>query len=411
VLKKMNSYLTAALPGIGGVFKEVHDDFIVHEIPLYLPSGQGEHCYVEIEKRGITTLEAIRRVARALEVAERDIGYAGMKDARGISRQTISIPRVRPEQVLALEIPALRILSARMHGNKLRLGHLAGNRFSILIREVAQDAKERADAIIRVLCQRGLPNWFGEQRYGIQGNSALIGRAILRQDFREAIAALIGKPELVTDERWQEGIAAFRRGEIEESLRLLPSHCRTERDVLQRLLRKPDNHAAAFRAVNPRLQKLFLSACQSALFDQVLAERLESFDRVLEGDLAYKHANGACFLVKDANLEAGRAAGFEISPSGPMFGCKMTLPEGEPRRVEDAILSAEGLSLQEFALPGGTRVEGERRPLRVPLGDPHTTAESEGLRLAFALPKGSYATALLREVMKPLQDGQAGANC
>src|SRR5512133_10660 len=105
-------YLTRHIPGIGGVIKQSPDDFIVEEIPSYLPCGSGEHCYLTIEKRGITTLEAIRRIASSLKVSERDIGYAGMKDAVGVTRQTISIQPIIPEKAMSLELDGIQILSA-----------------------------------------------------------------------------------------------------------------------------------------------------------------------------------------------------------------------------------------------------------------------------------------------------------
>ncbi|MBT1074895.1 tRNA pseudouridine(13) synthase TruD [Geobacter grbiciae] len=393
-------YLTAELPGTGGTIKETVDDFVVEEIPLYLPCGEGEHVYALMEKRGVTTLDAIRRLARALKLSERDVGYAGMKDARGVTRQTVSLPRMKPEEVLALELPGIRILSAVRHRNKLKLGHLAGNRFRIRVRGVVSDAPARATAILAVLERRGVPNRFGEQRYGAQGNSHLIGRAMLAGDWRAAVDLLMGDPAKVTGEAWRSAIEAYQRGELEESQRLFPGHCRTERDVIQRLVKRPDDFEGAFRAVNPRLRKLYLSACQSALFDHVVEARLDSLDTVQEGDLAWKHANGACFLVTDSAAEAPRAEHFEISPTGPLFGCRMMMPEGEEGALERSLLAAEGVEPASFDLPGGLRMEGERRPLRVPLGDPRVFADADGLVLEFSLPKGSYATAVLREVVK-----------
>jgi tRNA pseudouridine13 synthase len=132
----------------------------------------------------------------------------------------------------------------------------------------------------------------------------------------------------------------------------------------------------------------------------VVEARLETLDTVREGDLAWKHANGACFLVTDAAAEAPRSESFEISPTGPLFGCRMTMPEGEEGALENSLLAAEGLEPASFDLPGGLRMEGERRPLRVPLGAPRASADADGLVLDFSLPKGSYATAVLREIMK-----------
>ena len=402
----MHTYLTADLPGTGGVIKETPEDFLVAEIPLYLPCGEGEHTYAEIEKRGITTLEALRRMAKALDVSERDLGYAGMKDAKGVTRQTFSIPRVAPERVMALELPGIRVLSAALHKNKLKLGHLRGNRFRLRVREVGADAVEKTAAILEVLTGRGVPNYFGEQRYGAQGNSHLIGAALLRGDSQGAINALIGDPARVTDQRWRTAIEAYRRGELEESLRTFPGHCRTERDLLQRLAKQPDGWDKAFRAVHPRLKKLYLSAFQSFLFDRLLDWRIERLDQVVAGDLAFKHDNGACFLVTDPAAESPRAAAFEISPTGPLFGCKMTEPAGCVLELERRLLDGEGLTPASFNLGGGLRMDGERRPLRVPLYEPMVSRDAEGLVLEFGLPRGSYATAVLREVMKSGRDGQ-----
>ena len=396
----MKTYLTADLPGTGGTIKETPEDFLVAEIPLYLPCGEGEHTFAEIEKRGITTLEALRRMAKALGIPERDMGYAGMKDARGVTRQTFSIPRVAPDRVLGLEVPGIRVLSASLHRNKLKLGHLRGNRFRLRVRGVTADAVPKTSAVLSVLAKRGVPNYFGEQRYGTQGNSHLIGAALLRGDYRGAVDALIGDAAKVTDERWRAAIEAYRRGELDESLRAFPGHCRTERDLLQRLVKQPDDWEKAFRAVHPRLKKLYLSAFQSFLFDRLLDGRLDRLDEVVDGDVAYKHDNGACFLVTDAAAEAARAEAFEISPTGPLFGCKMKEPEGKVLALERQVLDMEGLSLESFNLTGGLRMEGERRPLRVPLMEPTAERDGEGLVLEFGLPRGSYATAVLREVMK-----------
>ena len=398
--ERMSRYLSAAIPGTGGLFKETDDDFRVVEVPAYLPCGEGEHLYLEIEKRGITTLEAIRRVSRALNIPEREIGFAGMKDSRGITRQTLSLPRVRPEAALGLELPGITPLNAAFHRNKLKLGHLRGNRFRVRIRGVAEGGSERAAEVLRILEERGVPNGFGAQRYGGQGNSHLIGRALLRRDYREAVDALMGDPAAIDDDRWREGVEAYRRGEYGEAARLFPGFCRTERDVAERLARRPDAFEQAFRAVNPRLQKLYLSALQSWLFDRLLAERLPTFDRVEEGDLAFRHDNGACFLVTDPAAEAPRASRQEISPTGPLFGCRMTLPAGVVREREEGILAAEGLSLAQFDLPGGLRMEGERRPYRAPLGGPELAEEGRDLVISFTLPKGSYATVVLGEIMK-----------
>ncbi|UFS68864.1 tRNA pseudouridine(13) synthase TruD [Geomonas sp. RF6] len=395
-----SKYLTAGIPGTGGVIKETPEDFVVEEIPAYLPSGQGEHCYAVIEKRGIATLEALRRISRALGVQERDMGYAGMKDAQGLTRQTISIPRVSPDAVRALQIPGVAVLSAAMHGNKLRLGHLKGNRFTVRVRSVAGNAPALAEETLEIVRRRGLPNRFGVQRYGVQGNTHLIGACMLRGDYRAAVDTVIGDPKAVADERWRLAIEAYHRGELAEALSLFPPHFRVERDLIDRLLKRPDAWQQAFNAVQPRMKRLYLSAFQSFLFDKVLDGRLDTLDRILPGDIAFKHENGACFIVQDAEVEQTRADSFEISPTGPMFGCTMMEPSGEQLELEQGVLEAHGVTRESFALPGALRMDGERRALRVPVSETVVQGEGENLVLSFALPRGSYATSLLREIMK-----------
>ena len=396
----MRPYLTADIPGTSGVIKESPDDFIVSEIPAYEPCGAGEHLYLTVEKRGITTLEAIRRISRALKVPERDVGYAGMKDAVGVTRQILSLQRVAAADALALKLDGVRVVSAARHSNKLKLGHLKGNHFAIIVRGAAEEAARTASAVLGILQQRGVPNYFGYQRYGALGNSHLIGGAMLRRDWQGAVDHLLGDPHALLDPAWRSAVVSYHAGDVSAALRQMPRHCRSERDVLQRLAAKPAAWEKAFSAIHHRLRKLYLSAYQSCLFDTVLEQRLHYLDQVTLGDLAWKHLNGACFLVEDLATEAQRAASFEISPSGPMFGSTMTQPAADVLALEQQILADEGLSGEDFNLEGGLSLKGERRPLRVPLGDATCQAEGDTLQLEFSLPKGSYATSVVREITK-----------
>ncbi|MDD2539582.1 MAG: tRNA pseudouridine(13) synthase TruD [Desulfuromonadaceae bacterium] len=398
--KHIHPYLTSHIPGIGGVIKESPEDFQVIEVPSYLPCGSGEHCYLTIEKSGITTLEAIHRVAVSLKVPERDIGYAGMKDAVGITRQVISVQWVTPEKALSLEVDGVKVLAAERHSNKLKVGHLKGNHFRVVIRDVSNMASQLVPRILEILATRGVPNYFGYQRYGAQGNSHKIGAAMLRRDWRECVDQLIGDPGAVRDEEWSAAICSYQQGELSEALRLFPHHCRSEREVLRRLVARPEEYEKAFSVVHPRLKKLYLSATQSFLFDQAVARRIDHIDSLMTGDLACKHINGACFLVEDATLEQGRAVTFEISASGPMFGCKMKNPEGAVLELEHHILEQAELVQSLFDMSGGLRMEGERRPLRVPPEDLSWSASGDIVTVEFTLPKGSYATSLLREITK-----------
>ncbi len=395
----MNEFLTCHTTGTGGSIKETPEDFRVDEIPLYTPCGEGEHLYLEVEKRGLTTFDLMSRLAKALGVKEREMGYAGLKDARATTRQFVSVSGVRPEQALALELEGVRILSARYHRNKLRTGHLAGNRFQIRIRGVIDGALEAALDALHILQMTGVPNRFGSQRYGVMGNSHIIGHALLRGDYPEAARQIIGIPERINNERWRQAAQQFAAGDLDGALQALPGRFRDERRLIMAL--KEGRSAEQAVLVMPRkLQRLYLSAYQSHLFDRVVDMRLASLDQLWPGDLAYKHANGACFVVQDPQAEQPRADQFEISPTGPMFGHKMMVAQGQAGLLEQGLLDKEGLVLENFRLGKGLAMEGERRALRVPLGAPEAEQDGDDLLLSFGLPRGSYATSVLHEIMK-----------
>jgi tRNA pseudouridine13 synthase len=391
--------LTADLPGTGGIFKAQAEDFVVEELPVYLPCGQGEHLFLLVEKRNLTTPDLVHRLARICDIREREIGYAGLKDARGVTRQWISLPARAAEGKLADEQDHFRILARNRHRNKLRLGHLRGNHFRLRIRGTEPGALERAEQILGRLQEKGVPNTFGEQRFGALGNSHRIGRALLQGDFDGAVREILGDPGLIRDPRWREGVLRFTAGDLEGALAALPGICRHERRIVQLLLQGRSCRQAVL-ALPHRLLRLYLSAYQSLLFDRFVAERLPRLEQLWSGDLAMKHANGAVFAVIDPDREQPRADAFEISPSAPLFGCKVLLASGAAGELEERVLKEEGLTLDAFALPGPLRMEGSRRALRVPLEEASVTGEEGDLRLCFTLPAGSYATCVLQEIMK-----------
>jgi len=393
-------FLTSDLPGIGGRYKELAEDFLVEEIPLYPCSGNGEHLYLWMEKEGISTHELLRQLASGLNLKERDLGYAGLKDAKARTRQQVSLPANRESRLGGLNLRQAKILSTTRHGNKLRLGHLAGNRFSILLRDTHIDSHERAEAILKQLQVSGAPNRFGDQRYGSLNNSHNLGRHLLQKEYGQFCTELLGDPQQISDPKWQQAAQAFRGGDLDLALEILPVWMRNERRLLQ-TLQRGKNAAEATYTLPRSLLRLFLSAYQSYLFDQILEQRLPQLDQIETGDLAVKHINGACFQVSDATLEQPRADQFEISPSAPLFGHKVLLADGNPGKLERQILRQEDLALQDWKLGEGLSMPGERRPLRVPLGNAQATVMKDGLQLNFSLPKGSYATSVLYELMKP----------
>lgn len=393
------TWLTADLPGTGGHYKFCAEDFFVEELPLYPCSGQGEHLFIQIEKSGRTTHEILRLLVKRLRIPDREIGYAGLKDARAVTRQWLSLPAHCEDRLKTLDTLPLTILQTERHSNKLRLGHLLGNRFRLRIRNPHPAAVERATKILARLQQRGVPNRFGEQRYGVLGNSHRLGKLLLRGDYGAFCQELLGDPRKIRDPAWREAARLFRSGNLQGAVTALPQSMADEAHLLKRLI-GGQSHREAVLALPKRLLRLYLSALQSSLFDQLLAARMPDLNLLQTGDLAIKHANGASFLVKKSAHEQPRAENFEISPTAPLFGLKVPLAEGAPGQAERALLTEHGLDSTNWKLGGGLTLQGERRPLRVPLDAAGVTSIGGDLLLDFCLPRGSYATSVLREIIK-----------
>jgi tRNA pseudouridine13 synthase len=341
--------LTPDLSGVGGRIKVHPEDFEVEEIPAYEPSGEGEHLYLWVEKRDMGAEYFARQVAKRLGLAPGDVGTAGLKDRRAVTRQWVSVPAAAEARLAQLDGDGLRVLRVRRHANKLRPGHLRGNRFRVLVRDVPPDAAERAAPILDRLRRDGLPNFYGPQRFGRDGETARLGMELLRRE----------------------------RGHVR----------------------------------SPFLRKLALSAAQSLLFNDCLARRLTDglLRTVLAGDVMAKWPAGGMFVARDVAAEQARFDARETVHAGPIFGRKTFAAEGPAAEREAAVLRDAGLSVDTFA-GFGKLVQGTRRHDLVYVDDLAAAAEPEGLRLTFTLPAGSYATVLLREVMKAEVGDEEGAN-
>lgn len=391
-------YLTAEQPGTGGQLKTRPEDFFVEEIPLYLPGGEGQHVYATIEKRGMATHAAINKIARALQIKASTIGYAGLKDAQAITRQTLSLNNVSPEAVESLDIPDIKILAVKRHRNKLKIGHLAGNRFVIRVRQVKESAVPVAKAVLSILQMKGAPNFFGEQRFGNRNNTHLLGEALVRGDAARFLAEYLGHPHPNERADLQAARQLVDEGRLEEALAQWPPKFSTERKMLKAIVKANGQVDIAPKILDRKLKNLFVSAFQSALFNQLLLHRLDALDRLEDGDVAFIHGKGAAFVVEEAAVEQPRADQFEISPSGPLFGPRTLMPEGKPGQRERSLLADLGLTLEDFNI-SGLRVRGTRRPYRFKIENASVWWD-EDLMVAFELPPGTYATTVMAEIMK-----------
>lgn len=335
-------YLTASLPGTGGVIRREPEDFMVTEVPAYLPGGEGEHLYVFFEKRGLTTRQVFDHLHQVMRIPEKSIGVAGLKDKHAVTRQWISFPARYQERLPQLEeLEGVRLLETALHKNKLGVGHLRGNRFEIVIRDVLPISLDLARKVLSELERLGVPNYYGPQRFGLGGRNP------------------------------QRGYELVTRGKGRG---------------------------------RPWLKKFLIGSLQSLLFNDWLALRLERgiYDRVVMGDIAKKHATRGEFVVDDPEVENPRAAALEISATGPLHGRKYYEAQGEARAIEDEVLETYDLSRENFRSR-----KGARRPIRFPLEESSVEAVPDGVKLTFFLPKGAYATSLLREVMKKNPESDA----
>ncbi|MCC5786523.1 MAG: tRNA pseudouridine(13) synthase TruD [Phycisphaerales bacterium] len=407
-------YLSDDIPGIGGEIKRRPEDFLVEEIPAYQPTGEGEHIFMFIEKRSLSTLELVAILAEHFGVAKTAVGVAGLKDKHAITRQVVSVhtPGKKVSDFPMLTDERIGVLWADQHTNKLRRGHLTGNRFSIRVRGVSPTKVREAYAVLNKLERLGVPNRLGEQRFGYMGNNHLIGRAIVLGEHKAALDLMLGPGEL-EDSRQEASRRAYTEGDYGRALSKMPRHLASECAAL-RVLSRGGTPQRAVKAIGRTVTEFYLTAMQSAVFNAVLDERLlaGTLAELGEGDIAFKHDNGACFSVDSetaADPETSRRAGsLEISPSGPMWGPKMMRASGETDRAEVAALERFGLSVEAVTEPVEkirTSFEGVRRPLRVPVRDTDVEGGVDEVgnfvRVAFTLPRGAFATVVMREIMKP----------
>lgn len=336
--------LTDGMAGTGGRIKDEPRDFIVDEIPLYEPCGHGEHLYLRIEKRDLSHEKMVEHLGRSLNISRHDVGTAGMKDRRAITRQWVSVPARCADKIGQIECEQVHVLDAAKHTNSLKRGHCRGNRFTIRINDVESDAESTANAVAQRLVSKGCPNYYGPQRFGIDGETLLTG-------FR-----------LVTGELAPTSIHKGRR---------------------------------------KFLTRLGLSALQSALFNDVIALRVSRglFHEVLPGDVMTFPNSRSVFEAADAEAEQRRYDAGEIVITGPMFGVKMRGPTGVSAELERQALDSRGLRIGQFKA-WRSIAPGSRRPISVRPEFHSITIDQNSLCVEMTLPSGSFATVVLDELMK-----------
>ncbi|WP_428623477.1 tRNA pseudouridine(13) synthase TruD [Sedimenticola sp.] len=322
-------------PQCRGVIRSCLDDFVVDEIPLVEPDGEGEHLLLHVEKRDSNTAWVAASLARLAGVPRVDVSYAGLKDRHAVTRQWFSIRLAgKPEPNWnAIESSEFKVLNTARHSRKLRVGALKGNRFKIRVR-----AFEGDEALLRStlenIARDGIPNYFGEQRFGTDDSNLVSARALFNGELKR--------------------VKREKRG-------------------------------------------FYLSAVRSLLFNKVLAARVAAgnWNCPLDGERMMLDGTRSSFPVGeiDESIQL-RLQEMDIHLSGPLWGRGESLVSGAVAELESEILSSDLFwreGLERFGL------QMERRALRVAVSDLTWSFQGGEVALSFRLPKGCFATALLRE--------------
>ena len=427
------AYYVSDADGVGGTLRVDPEDFEVRELerfdthPVDADPGDFGQLVLRVTLRGWDTNDFVRQLTNQMGISRERVSWAGTKDKHAVTTQLFTVKQADPEDVPEITNADIEVLGRA--GRGLQFGDLAGNAF--VIRVTDPDRPENADTItdqLRAFAGSdehvGVPNYFGQQRFGSRRPvTHTVGLHVVRGEWREAVLAYVGNPSETEPEDTQDartfvdGQAASDDPDWQEALERMPNRLRYERSMLHRLhqdgAETPDDWRHALEAVPSNLQRLFVNAAQSYVFNRILSERLEQglpFDRPVEGDVVcfadrdapdelimpdvdrLQEATGRRVDVMARHCERGRAF-----VTAPLVGTETELATGEQGEIEREVLDELELEPADFALPGNFDSKGTRRAI---LLRTEMTVEHDPLSFSFALPSGSYATAMMREYLK-----------
>lgn len=338
------------------IFKQNKDDFVVTEIPLYEFSGEGEHLVIKIRKKDLSTWDAVEIIANFVGCKTRDIGYAGLKDKNAMTVQSISLHRQYEEKLNSFSHANIKILEKTYHNNKIKVGHLKGNRFFIRLKRVNVMDSNRIEQALGSISQFGMPNYFGFQRFGIEGNNYLKGKDIVEGKLKERKKNL-------------------RQMYVNSYQSYLFNNWLSQRIEISKLI-------AAFEA-KEICEKLQLP------LEIVKAMKKQSHPlKIMTGDLMSHYPFGRIFHVEDMESESGKFFERDRVPTGLLCGKRVKQAEGLAKVLEDEY----NVKIQE---------DGARRFAWIFPDDIQSNYKEEKnwMEIQFTLPKGSYATELIRELL------------
>jgi len=404
--------------GTGGVIRKSLEDFVVEEIPL--PGGpSGSLALLVIEKRGIDTLTAAVMLSKKLKIPLKHVGFAGLKDTRAISRQRFTVKVPENFDVYSISSEKLKVIDVYRAKKHLRPGMLLGNSFTIRIRDLDVSVREAEDLLRGTLSQLselgGAPNFYGYQRFGVnRPNTHIVGKLLIQGDYEKAVMEMLATPYPNEPEDHKEARAFLAETmDFKRALKKFPRSLIFERLMIRWLIKRPGDYLGSLKRLPRYVLTLHVDAYLSYIFNKALSERLRklgSLRRVVEGDIiakcdAYGNPVRPTFIAKSP-LELGEdQVVLAFVPA-----CVKVKPEGYMNELVLSLFKKEGLeppfkSLESLGLQGRM---GLLRQLAFKPRDLSYTVKDDALEMKFALPKSSYATALLREVMKPEDPIAAG---
>lgn len=441
----IETYASQSL-GIGGKIRHFPEDFLVEEIladgtkaevqpaESPRPDGEGRYLICVLVKLDWDTFRAVKKVARRMGISHKRVHIAGIKDAKALTAQHISIRGVTPERVSRVRIKDIALRPVRFSDEKVYSRLLLGNKFHIIIRAISHPSsliEERVKNVQDELSNLGgFPNFFGHQRFGtVRPLTHLVGGCLVRGNLEEAALTYLAQPSLYEHPESREARQQLRdTQDFREALRSFPIYLRYERLMLTQLARQPKDFLGAFRNLPLKLRKLLIQAYQSFLFNKFLSQRMKlgvGLNEPQVGDYVvnvdshglqtteFSQVTSQSFSTVKKALEDDR-----MRVAIPLIGYKQQPSDGVQGEIEREILEAENLAPRDFYVSSmpETSAPGRLRTILASMIDfsvEEASRDSESLRkrkmgLGFTLHRGSYATVLLREFMKPRNLIKAG---
>jgi tRNA pseudouridine13 synthase len=441
-------YLTKG-SGVGGVIREGAEDFVVEEVLVdgskanvngFVPSkvlgstlGRQRFLLCTLVKRNWDTFVAVKNVARQLGIDQSRIQIAGIKDAKALTAQHVTVDGGLIEDALKVDVKDIQINPIGYVREALSTYYLLGNSFTTKIKAIHHQKSTVETRIARIIGEiesvSGIPNFFGHQRFGTtRPITHLVGKAIVRGDFKEAAMLFLAKPSAYEHPSSRQARQQLQEtGDFKQALENFPRQLRFERLMLSHLADNTEDFVGAFQCLPIKLQELFVQAHQSYLFNRFLSQRLVqgySLNRAEVGDFVVGVERSGLPLTKiskivTAETEAGvneQIIAGRMRVALPIVGVRQKLSEGVMGKIEQKVLEQEkikleGMRVNPLSIVGG---KGGLRTLAAPVRDFkfQVSEDPDGKRcqaeLSFSLLRGCYATVLLRELMKPVDPISAG---